>query len=327
MKIAVFSAKKYDQESFKQWADPSLEFSFFDVPLDKHSAKLTQGYEAVCVFVNDDLSQAVLTELKTMGVGIIALRCAGFNNVDLAAAKELGLRVARVPAYSPEAVAEHTVAMILCLNRKLHKAYNRVRDDNFALDGLVGFNLHGKTAGLIGTGRIGVATAKILLGFGMQLLCYDLKKNEELIKAGAQYVPLEKLWAESDLLSLHCPLTPQTQHLINDNSLAQMKDGVMLINTSRGGLIDTKAVIKALKSRKIGYLGLDVYEQEADLFFQDLSGQLIDDEVFKRLLTFPNVLITGHQAFFTQEALQQICQVTCDNLLAFQANSLSGNEL
>lgn len=327
MKIAVFSAKKYDQESFTKWANPSLEFSFFDGPLNSHSAKATQGFAAVCVFVNDDLSAAVLRELKTAGVGMIALRCAGFNNVDLAAAKALGLRVARVPAYSPEAVAEHTVAMILCLNRKLHKAYNRVRDDNFALDGLLGFNLHGKTVGLIGTGRIGVATAKILAGFGVQLLCYDIEINQELEKAGASYVPLQQIWAQSDIISLHCPLTPQTKHLINDTSLALMKDGVMLINTSRGGLIDTKAVIKALKNRKIGYLGLDVYEQEADLFFQDLSGQLIEDDVFKRLLTFPNVLITGHQAFFTQEALQQICQVTSDNLLAFQANRLSGNEL
>ncbi|KKL01308.1 2-hydroxyacid dehydrogenase [Rheinheimera mesophila] len=327
MKIAVFSAKKYDQESFRQWADDSLEFSFFDAPLNQHSAGFAQGCQAVCVFVNDDLSKPVLAELSAMGVGMVALRCAGFNNVDLAAARELGLRVARVPAYSPEAVAEHTVAMILCLNRKLHKAYNRVRDDNFALDGLLGFNLHGKTAGLIGTGRIGVATAKILLGFGMRLLCYDIKKDQDLEKAGVSYVPLEQLWAQSDMISLHCPLTPQTQHIINDHSLAQMKDGVMLINTSRGGLIDTKAVIKALKNRKIGHLGLDVYEQEADLFFQDLSGQLIDDEVFKRLLTFPNVLITGHQAFFTQEALQQICQVTSDNLLAFKANRLIGNEL
>lgn len=327
MKIAVFSAKKYDQESFRQWADPSLQFSFFDGPLDQQSAKLTQGYAAVCVFVNDDLSAPVLTELKAMGVGMVALRCAGFNNVDLSAAKQLGLRVARVPAYSPEAVAEHTVAMILCLNRKLHKAYNRVRDDNFALDGLLGFNLHGKTAGLVGTGRIGAATARILLGFGMRLLCHDIHPDQELATAGVRYVPLEQLWAESDIISLHCPLTPQTQHLVNHNSLAQMKDGVMLINTSRGGLIDTKAVIKALKSRKIGYLGLDVYEQEADLFFQDLSGQLIDDEVFKRLLTFPNVLITGHQAFFTTEAVQQICQTTSDNLLAFAANRFSGNEL
>ncbi|MDF3127378.1 2-hydroxyacid dehydrogenase [Rheinheimera sp. 1928-s] len=327
MKVAVFSAKKYDQTSFADWADSSLEFSFFDGPLDQQSAKLTQGYAAVCVFVNDDLSAPVLADLKAAGVGMIALRCAGFNNVDLAAAKELDLRVARVPAYSPEAVAEHTVAMILCLNRKLHKAYNRVRDDNFALDGLLGFNLHGKTAGLVGTGRIGAATAKILLGFGMQVLCYDIQENDELVKAGVRYVSLEELWTESNVISLHCPLNPQTQHMVNSDSLALMKDGVMLINTSRGGLIDTKAVIKALKSRKIGYLGLDVYEQEADLFFQDLSGQLIDDEVFKRLLTFPNVLITGHQAFFTTEALQQICQVTSDNLLAFQANRLSGNEL
>lgn len=327
MKVAVFSAKKYDQTSFADWADSSLEFSFFDGPLDQQSAKLTQGYAAVCVFVNDDLSAPVLADLKAAGVGMIALRCAGFNNVDLAAAKELDLRVARVPAYSPEAVAEHTVAMILCLNRKLHKAYNRVRDDNFALDGLLGFNLHGKTAGLVGTGRIGAATAKILLGFGMQVLCYDIQVNDELVTAGVRYVSLEELWAESNVISLHCPLNPQTQHMVNSDSLALMKDGVMLINTSRGGLIDTKAVIKALKSRKIGYLGLDVYEQEADLFFQDLSGQLIDDEVFKRLLTFPNVLITGHQAFFTAEALQQICQVTSDNLLAFQANRLSGNEL
>ncbi|WP_233080316.1 2-hydroxyacid dehydrogenase [Rheinheimera soli] len=327
MKVAVFSAKKYDQTSFADWADSSIEFSFFDGPLDQQSAKLTQGYAAVCVFVNDDLSAPVLADLKAAGVGMIALRCAGFNNVDLAAAKELGLRVARVPAYSPEAVAEHTVAMILCLNRKLHKAYNRVRDDNFVLDGLLGFNLHDKTAGLVGTGRIGAATAKILLGFGMQVLCYDIQENDELVKAGVRYVSLEELWAESNVISLHCPLNPQTQHMVNSDSLALMKDGVMLINTSRGGLIDTKAVIKALKIRKIGYLGLDVYEQEADLFFQDLSGQLIDDEVFKRLLTFPNVLITGHQAFFTAEALQQICQVTSDNLLAFQANRLSGNEL
>lgn len=327
MKVAVFSAKKYDQKSFKDWADPSLKFSFFDVQLDKHSVKLAQDFDAVCVFVNDDLSAPMLKELQSSGVKMIALRCAGFNNIDLPAAKKLGLRVARVPAYSPEAVAEHTVAMILCLNRKLHKAYNRVRDDNFALDGLLGFNLHGKTVGLIGTGRIGVATAKILLGFGMELLCYDIQVNEELIAAGARYVPLEDLWAQSDIISLHCPLTPKTQHMVNDSSLALMKDGVMLINTSRGGLIDTKAVIKALKHSKIGYLGLDVYEQEADLFFQDLSGQLIDDDVFQRLLTFPNVLITGHQAFFTEEALQQICQVTSENLLAFKANSLNGNEL
>ena len=255
------------------------------------------------------------------------MRCAGYNNVDLNAAKALGIRVARVPAYSPEAVAEHTVGMMLCLNRKLHKAYNRVRDDNFALDGLLGFNLFGKTVGLIGTGRIGQATARILHGFGCQLLCHDISPSTVITQLGGRYVSLAELYAQSDIISLHCPLTPDTKHLINHNSIASMQDGVMLINTSRGALIDSKAVIAGLKQRKLGYLGLDVYEQEADLFFENLSEQVIDDEVFKRLLTFPNVLITGHQAFFTKEALQEICQVTSDNLLAFASNTETGNEL
>ncbi|MFC4656422.1 MULTISPECIES: 2-hydroxyacid dehydrogenase [Rheinheimera] len=327
MKVALFSAKKYDQQSFQQWASARLEFSYFDTKLDANSVGLAQGFDAVCCFVNDDLSAPVLDALYQQGIRMVALRCAGFNNVDLDKAKTLGIRVARVPAYSPEAVAEHTVAMILCLNRKLHKAYNRVRDDNFALDGLLGFNLHGKTIGLVGTGKIGKATARILLGFGCRLVCHDLSQDPELVQLGASYMNLEDLFVQADVISLHCPLTPQTAHLVNESSLLLMKDGVMLINTSRGGLVDTKAVIKGLKSRKIGYLGLDVYEQEADLFFRDLSEQLIDDEVFKRLLTFPNVLITGHQAFFTQEALQQICQTTSDNLLAFSENRLAGTEL
>lgn len=324
MKIAVFSAKKYDQDGFGQWADASLKFTYFESRLSQESVKLAQGCHAICVFVNDDLSAPVLKQLSVMGIEMIALRCAGFNNVDLDAAKELGIRVARVPAYSPEAVAEHTVAMMLTLNRKLHKAFNRVRDDNFALDGLLGFNMHGKTVGLIGTGRIGLATARIIKGFGCKLLCYDVQQTAELAE---HYTSLEQLYQQSDIVSLHCPLTPQTQHLINDKSLAQMKDGVMLINTSRGALIDTQAVIKSLKSRKIGYLGLDVYEQEADIFFEDLSEQMIDDEIFKRLLTFPNVLITGHQAFFTKEALQQISQITSDNLIAFAGGQQNGNEL
>lgn len=318
MDIAFFSAKKYDQQSFAQWAAPDLHFHYFENRLDSHSVALAKGASAVCCFVNDDLSRPVLEALKQFGISFVALRCAGFNHVDLDAAKALGIQVARVPAYSPEAVAEHTIAMILCLNRKLHKAYNRVRDDNFALDGLLGFNLHGKTVGLIGTGKIGKACAKILLGFGCQVLCHDLHKDAELEAKGARYTSLEALFTQSDILSLHCPLTAQTAHLINAKSLAQMKEGVMLINTSRGGLVDTRAVINALKTRKIGYLGLDVYEQEADLFFQDLSEQVIDDEIFKRLLTFPNVLITGHQAFFTQEALAQICQTTSLNLQAFE---------
>ncbi|WP_333608825.1 2-hydroxyacid dehydrogenase [Arsukibacterium sp.] len=324
MKVAVFSSKKYDREGFEQWADNSLQFSYFEQRLNAQSVKLAAGCHAICAFVNDELSADVLQQLSAMGIEMVALRCAGFNNVDMAAAKELGIRVARVPAYSPEAVAEHTIAMMLTLNRKLHKAYNRVRDDNFALDGLLGFNMHGKTVGLIGTGRIGIATAAIIKGFGCKLLCYDIQQNAEL---DGHYVSLEQLYAQSDIISLHCPLNPATQHMINAEALAKMRDGVMLINTSRGALIDSKAVINSLKSRKIGYLGLDVYEQEADIFFENLSEQMIDDEVFKRLLTFPNVLITGHQAFFTKEALQQISSITSDNLLAFASNQANGNEL
>ncbi|GGW59213.1 2-hydroxyacid dehydrogenase [Alishewanella tabrizica] len=324
MKVAVFSAKKYDQEAFSQWADTNLKFVYFESRLNLESVKLAQGCHAICAFVNDDLSAPVLTQLSAIGIEMIALRCAGFNNVDLTAAKELSIRVARVPAYSPEAVAEHTLAMMLTLNRKLHKAYNRVRDDNFSLEGLLGFNMHGKTVGLIGTGRIGLATARIIKGFGCKLLCYDVQEQPEL---AGHYTSLSQLYEQSDILSLHCPLTPQTHHMINANSLAQMKDGVMLINTSRGALIDTKAVINSLKSRKIGYLGLDVYEQEADIFFENLSEQMIDDDVFKRLLTFPNVLITGHQAFFTKEAMQQISQITSDNLVSYASGQLNGNEL
>jgi D-lactate dehydrogenase len=324
MKVAVFSAKKYDQDGFSQWADPSLQFSYFDSRLNPLNVKLAQGCHAICAFVNDELSADVLQQMSEIGIEMVALRCAGFNNVDLDAAKALGIRIARVPAYSPEAVAEHTVAMMLTLNRKLHKAFNRVRDDNFAIDGLLGFNMHGKTVGLIGTGRIGVATARILQGFGCKLLCYDVAPAAELKD---HYVSLNELYAQSDIISLHCPLNPATQHLINNDSLAKMRDGVMLINTSRGGLVNTKTVIDGLKSRKIGYLGLDVYEQEADIFFENLSEQVIDDELFKRLLTFPNVLITSHQAFFTKEALQQISSITSDNLMAFAGGNTSGNEL
>lgn len=327
MKIAVFSAKKYDCDGFTQWADSSLHFSYHDCRLTKESVKLAAGCHAVCVFVNDELDAEVLQQLSELGIEMVALRCAGYNNVDLTTAKALGIRIARVPAYSPEAVAEHTVGMMLCLNRKLHKAYNRVRDDNFALDGLLGFNLFGKTVGLVGTGRIGLATARILHGFGCQLLCHDLVQAEEVKRLGGRYVPLAELYAQSDIISLHCPLTPDTKHLVNHYSIGSMKDGVMLINTSRGALVDSKAIIDGLKSRKIGYLGLDVYEQEADLFFENLSEQMIEDEIFKRLLTFPNVLITGHQAFFTKEAVQEICQITSDNLLAFASNTETGNEL
>lgn len=327
MKVAVFSAKKYDREGFAAWADPSLQFSYFDSRLNKASIKLAAGCHAICAFVNDELDAEVLQIMSELGIEMVALRCAGFNNVDLATAKALGIRIARVPAYSPEAVAEHTVGMMLCLNRKLHKAYNRVRDDNFALDGLLGFNLFGKTVGIIGTGRIGLATARILHGFGCQLLCYDIAPSDAITALGGRYVNLDELYAQSDIITLHCPLTPDSYHLINHYSIGSMKDGVMLINTSRGAIIDSKAVIAGLKQHKIGYLGLDVYEQEADLFFENLSEQVIDDDIFQRLLTFPNVLITGHQAFFTREALQQISQITSDNLLAFASNTVTGNEL
>lgn len=312
MDICVFSAQPYDEQFLRQ-AAPDLQWRFTPQPLDLLSLPLASGAKAICVFVNDKVNAQVLKAMAAMGIRILLLRCAGFNNVDLATAKQLGIAVARVPAYSPEAVAEHCVGMMLCLNRKLHKAYNRVRDDNFSLVGLLGFNLHGRTVGLIGTGRIGLATARILSGFGMNILCYDVAPQPEQLPSGACYVSLSELFAKSDVVSLHCPLTPDTHHLINAQTLKQMKPGVMLINTSRGGLIDTQAVIQALKNKQIGLLGLDVYEQEGDLFFKDLSDQLIADEVFQRLLTFPNVLITGHQAFFTEEAMQQIASTTVGN--------------
>jgi len=315
--ICVFSSQPYD-ETYLHQAAPHLNWRFIQQPLDLVSVQNAVGAKAICVFVNDKLNAQLLDVLADMGIAQVLLRCAGFNNVDVAYAKSRGIAVARVPAYSPEAVAEHCVAMMLCLNRKLHKAYNRVRDDNFSLVGLLGFNLHGKTVGIIGTGRIGLATARILNGFGMQVLCYDIQPTPEQLPANARYVSLEQLYSQSDIVSLHCPLTPQTHHLVNADTLRLMKDGVMLINTSRGGLIDTQAVIDALKSKRIGLLGLDVYEQEADLFFKDLSDQVIGDEVFQRLLTFPNVLITGHQAFFTDEALTQIAQTTVGNYLALR---------
>ncbi len=315
MKVCVFSTQKYDERAIKQWSDPAIDWTFLSQKLDIVTAHGAAGFDAVCVFVNDTLDAPVLAQLKELGVRFIALRCAGFNNVDVATANKLGLTVVRVPAYSPQAVAEHSVGLMLCLNRKFHKAYNRTRDNNFDLNGLLGFNLHEKTVGIIGTGRIGSAAVKILLGFGCKVLCVDPVLNPELVSLGVQYVSLDQLYPKADIISLYCPLTPDSLHLINAQSLAQMKDGVMLINTSRGALVDTKAVINALKSTKIGYLGLDVYEQEADLFFKDLSDQIIADEVFQRLLTFPNVLITGHQAFFTTEAMEQISRITSDNLM------------
>jgi D-lactate dehydrogenase len=318
MKVAVFSAKSYDRQFLTAAnADSEHEWVFFEVPLDRNTAEMAVGFPAVCVFVNDELDEITLKSLADHGTQWIALRCTGFNNVDLKAANRLGIRVARVSAYSPYAVAEYTVGLILTLNRKIHRAYNRVREGNFALEGLLGFDLHGRTVGVVGTGKIGLIFAQLMQAFGCQVLAYDPNPNPQLEATGVNYVPLSVLFAQADIISLHCPLTATTHHLINAAAIASMKPGVILINTSRGGLIDTQAVIDALKSQKLSGLGLDVYEQESDLFFEDLSNQIIQDDLFERLLTFPNVIVTGHQAFFTADALQQIAETTVHNLSDF----------
>jgi D-lactate dehydrogenase len=267
----------------------------------------------------------VLEALAAFGVKLVALRCAGFNNVDLAAAARLGMGVVRVPAYSPHAVAEHAVALLLSLNRKIHRAYNRVREGNFSLDGLLGFDLHGRTVGVVGTGRIGAVFAHIMAGFGCEVLAYDPTPDAARLPAKARLVSLDEIYAHSDIISLHCPLTPQNRHMIGVPSIAKMKDGVMLINTSRGALLDTRAVIVALKSGRVGALGLDVYEEEGDLFFEDLSCEIIPDDIFTRLLTFPNVLITGHQAFFTREALEKIATTTVANVTEWERTGQCAN--
>jgi len=319
IKVAFFSTKTYDIKSFNSvinsQSDVLIKPTYFEARLSEETADLVKGYDVVCAFVNDSLNAATLKSLSEHGVEHICLRCAGFNNVDLDTAKSLGITVTRVPAYSPESVAEHTVGLILALNRKLHKAYNRVKDDNFSLAGLLGFDLHGKTVGVIGTGQIGLALVRILNGFGCNILCSDPDESDEVKQLGGRYTNLDEIFECSDIISLHCPLMPETHHLINSLSLEKMKDGVMLVNTSRGGLIDTKAVINSLKKQKLGYLGLDVYEMEGDLFFEDKSLEIIQDDIFQRLLTFPNVLITGHQGFFTQEALNKIAETTVTNFI------------
>lgn len=294
-----------------------FELQYVDARLDATTAPLSKGADGVCLFVNDTADRESLQILADNGVQIVALRSAGFNNVDLHAAAELNLTVARVPAYSPYAVAEHAVALILGLNRRLYRAYNRVRDGNFALDGLLGFDIHGKTIGIIGTGKIGEIFARIMGGFGVTLLGYDRYPRDEVRSLGVEYVGLEELYRQSDIVSLHCPLNHETYHLINDYAISSMKQGVMIVNTSRGPLIDSNAVIAGLKEGRIGSVALDVYEEEADLFFEDLSDQVIQDDTFVRLLTFPNVLITAHQAFFTQEAVTNISDTTFENLKEF----------
>ena len=319
MIVAAFSTKPYDREFLERAAaGAGIEWRWFESRLEADTARLAEGAEAVNCFVNDDLGVAVLERLHALGVRLVTLRCAGFNQVDLPAAARLGLPVVRVPEYSPHAVAEHAVGLVLMLDRRLHKAFNRVREGNFSLDGLLGFDLHGRTVGVVGTGRIGRCFAEIMLGFGCRVLAHDPRPDPALERRGIRFVPLADLLAESDIISLHCPLTPATHHLIDAARIAAMKPGVMLVNTSRGGLVDTRAVIAALKTGHIGHLGLDVYEEEADLFFEDKSNAVISDDVFSRLLTFPNVVVTAHQAFFTKNALEAIASQTVRNLVHFE---------
>jgi D-lactate dehydrogenase len=318
VRVAVFSAKNYDREFLEAANSSRHELRYFEPHLNEETVGLAAGFGAMCVFVHDRVNASIIEELARLGVRFIALRCAGYNNIDLTAAVQHHITVARVPGYSPYAVAEHTIGLMLALNRKLHRAYNRVREGNLALDGLLGFDIHGKTAGLIGTGKIGTVVAHILTGFGCRILAFDPMPNEICRALGVHYVKLDELLAQSDMITLHCPLTPDNKHMIDATALREMRDGVMLINTSRGALIDTLAVTDALKSGKIGYLGLDVYEEEEQIFFEDRSGLIISDDVFSRLLTFPNVIITGHQAFFTHEALENIAATTLDNITKFE---------
>lgn len=328
MRIAFFSAHGFDRQFFDEANRAhGHDIQYLEARLTPATSALATGAPAVCAFVNDDLHEQVLTRLQSNGVRLIALRSAGFNHVDVPTAHALGLTVVRVPAYSPHAVAEHAVAMMLSLNRNIHRAHARVREGNFALDGLLGFDMHGRTVGIVGTGKIGTVVARILTGFGCRILAYDVAVNPECDEMGVQYRSLDDLWAESDIVSLHAPLTNATRHMVDAAAIARMKPGVMILNTSRGALVDAAALIDGLKSGRVGYVGLDVYEEEEQLFFRDLSAQVIQDDVFARLLTFPNVLITAHQGFFTTEALAAISETTLANVTAFERGRRTGNEL
>ncbi|KUJ72905.1 2-hydroxyacid dehydrogenase [Thiomicrospira sp. WB1] len=324
MKVACFSTTKTDKRQFEKMLTPEMgiDMDYFDVHLSLKTVPLAHGFDAICAFVNDHADADVMAKLSEYGVNAIVLRCAGFNNVDAKAAEKYNIQILRVPAYSPQAVAEHALALIMTLNRKTHKSFNRVRDGNFTLEGLLGFDLFEKTAGVIGTGRIGQEAVRILRGLGLNVLAYDPYPNDRVTELGAKYVGLDEIYAQSDIITLHVPLLPQTEHMINREAIAKMKPGVMLINTSRGGLMEAKDLIHGLKSGQIGYLGIDVYEQEDNLFFEDHSEEIIHDDVFERLITFPNVLITAHQAFFTQEALDNITATTLDNLKDVKGGSL-----
>lgn len=328
MKIAVFSAKHYDREFLDAAnAAEGHQLQYFEVPLGPETTSLAAGHDAICIFVNDTVDAAVLEALHRGGTRLVALRCTGFNNVDLAAAERLGIKVVRVVNYSPYSVAEHAVALLQAINRKIHRAYNRTRDSNFALDGLMGFDLHDKTVAVVGTGKIGRVFAKIMIGFGCEVIGYDKFPSAEFEALGARYAAPGEIGARADIISLHCPLMPETHHIINAETLARAKRGALLINTSRGGLIDTEAAIEALKSGQLGGLALDVYEQEADLFFRDLSSTVVTDDVLQRLISFPNVIVTGHQAFFTREAITTISETTLQSATEFAKGAPLLNEI
>jgi len=319
MKVVFYNTKQYDKNYFNAAnKNGQHELVFLEVKLSFETAQLTQGAEVVCVFVNDAVDADIIARLSEQGVKLIALRCAGFNNVDLEAASQHGIKVVRVPAYSPNAVAEYTVGLMLALNRKIHRAYCQVREGNFSLKGLLGFDMAGKTAGIIGTGKIGSLVVRTLRAMEMNVLVYAPHVNQQCIDDGARYVDIDTLFAESDVISLHCPLTTDTHHIINAVAIEKMKTGVMILNTSRGAVVDTTAVIASLKSGKIGMLGLDVYEQEEDLFFEDHSYEIITDDEFERLLTFPNTLVTAHQGFFTSDAMINIAETTLGNITQYQ---------
>jgi D-lactate dehydrogenase len=328
MKIAVFSAKRYDRE-YLDAANVAQghTLKYHEAPLDLDTVHLAAGYDAVCIFVNDKADAEVLAQLKAGGTGLVALRCTGFNNVDLKAAAQLGVKVVRVTDYSPYSVAEHAVALLLAINRKIHRAYNRTRDSNFALDGLMGFDLHGRSVAVIGTGKIGRVFTKIMVGFGCNVIGYDKYPSKEFEELGGHYAQPGEIGRDADIVSLHAPLTPETYHIINADTIARAKRGALLINTSRGGLVDTEAVIEGLKSGQIGGFAADVYEQEAGLFFRDLSSVVVTDDVLQRLISFPNVIITGHQAFFTQEAITTICETTLKSATEFQNGQQLSNEI
>ena len=327
MKIACFSTKSYDKEYLSKAIHAPHSIVFFEESLNPNTVGLLTGFDGICVFVNDKLDNNLLQQIASAGIKAIFLRCAGFNNVAISTATTLGIKVYRVPAYSPYAVAEHAVALVLTLNRKTHKAYNRVKEYNFSIERLHGFDVHGKTVGVIGTGTIGLVFAKIMLGFGCKVIAFDPTESDDAKQLGIQYVALEDVLKQADILSLHCPLNQHTRHMISTKEFSIMKHGAMLINTSRGALIDTKEAIEALKTGALGYLGIDVYEEEEKLFFHDFSESIISDDILMRLMTFPNVLITSHQAFFTHEALTQIAETTYQNMLDFTHGTSSTNQL